>query len=124
MQLASKMGFVAAQFEALHHDLWRRNAAHANRMARPLAERVRGIKGLRIAYLFQANGVFAQLPAAAIAPLQRERSFYVWDADASGRALDGRLEGEADVEGSANAVERIRKTYYALTWYLGFSSWR
>jgi hypothetical protein len=34
MQLASKMRFVSAQFEALlRDDLWRRNAAQANRMA-------------------------------------------------------------------------------------------
>src|SRR5260370_5600125 len=34
MQLASKMRYIAAQFEALlTHDLWRRSAEHAHRMA-------------------------------------------------------------------------------------------
>ncbi len=109
MQLASKMRFVAAQFEALlRDDLWRRNAAHANRMARLLAERVRGIEGVSIAYPVQANGVFAQLPAAAIAPLQRERSFYVWDADASVvRWMCAWDTTEADVESFASAVARV-----------------
>src|ERR1700719_1585656 len=37
MQLASKMRFIAVQFEALlTNDLWRRSAEHANRMARQL----------------------------------------------------------------------------------------
>ena len=80
MQLASKMRFVAAQFEALlRGGLWLRSAAHANRMAQLLARRVSAIDGVRIAYPVQANGVFAQLPPAAIEPLQRERNFYTWD---------------------------------------------
>ena len=42
MQLASKMRFIAAQFEALlTNDLWRRSAEHANRMARLLEAEVR-----------------------------------------------------------------------------------
>ena len=41
MQLASKMRFIAAQFEALlTNDLWRRSAEHANRMARLLEKEV------------------------------------------------------------------------------------
>ena len=41
MQLASKMRFLAAQFDALlGGDLWRRNASHANAMARRLAEAI------------------------------------------------------------------------------------
>ena len=43
MQLASKMRFLAAQFDALlGGDLWRRNASHANAMARRLAEAISG----------------------------------------------------------------------------------
>lgn len=80
MQLASKMRYVAAQFEALLDDgLWLRNAAHANAMARRLAQRVAAIDGVRIAYQVDANGVFAALPPAVIEPLQARRRFYVWD---------------------------------------------
>ena len=44
MQLASKMRYMSAQMEALlTNDLWRRNAEHANRMARLLEEEVRKI---------------------------------------------------------------------------------
>ena len=109
MQLASKMRFVAAQFEALlRDDLWRRSAAHANAMARLLAERVRAIDGVRIAYPVQANGVFAQLPRAAIEPLQRERNFYVWNAERSVvRWMCAFDTTEEDVHDFADAVARI-----------------
>jgi threonine aldolase len=80
MQLASKMRFVAAQFTALlTDDLWLRNAAHANRMAALLGELTSAIDGVELAYPVQANGVFAVLPPAAVAPLQAERRFYPWD---------------------------------------------
>jgi threonine aldolase len=82
MQLTSKMRFVAAQFEALlRDDLWLRNAAHANAMARLLAARLRDLDDvIELAYPVQANGVFPILPAQAVEPLQRERRFYMWDA--------------------------------------------
>jgi threonine aldolase len=80
MQLGSKGRFLAAQFEAMFTDgLWRRNAAHANAMAARLNAGVRDLPGVRITQRPQANHVFAQLPAAAIEPLQRVAPFYVWD---------------------------------------------
>ena len=80
MQLASKMRFLAAQFVALlGGDLWRRNAAHANRMARLLAERLEGIPGVRLTQPVQANGVFARVPPAHIPALQERAFFYVWN---------------------------------------------
>jgi len=108
MQLASKMRFVAAQFAALLHDgLWLENAAHANRMARRLADRVAAIPGVRIAYPVEANGVFAVLPPQAIAPLQAARRFYVWDQDASiVRWMCSFDTTEDDVDTFADAVAR------------------
>ncbi|HEY4947378.1 MAG TPA: beta-eliminating lyase-related protein, partial [Acidimicrobiales bacterium] len=80
MQLASKMRFVSAQFVALLSDgLWRSNAAHANAMARRLADGVADVPGVTVAYPVEANGVFAVLPPAATAALQRHHPFYVWD---------------------------------------------
>jgi len=109
MQLPSKMRFVAAQFEALLHDgLWLRNAAHANRMARRLADRVTAIPGVRIAYPVQANGVFAALPADAIAPLQAVRRFYVWSQTESVvRWMTAFDTTEADIDAFASEVERV-----------------
>ena len=84
MQLASKMRFISAQFEALlDGDLWLRSAAHANAMAARLAEAVAAIEGVEITQPVEANGVFARLPRPAIdrllTDLPGEHPFYVWD---------------------------------------------
>ena len=79
MQLASKMRFIAAQFEALlTDDLWRRSAEHANRMARVLEAEVAKIPQVRIVWKVEANGVFAQIPQAAIAKIKQRYFFYPW----------------------------------------------
>lgn len=84
MQLASKMRFISAQFEALlTNDLWRKNAQHANRMAGLLEEEVGRIPTVKIVYKVEANGVFAQVPRRAIAKLQKRYFFYVWDESRS-----------------------------------------
>ena len=81
MQLASKMRFLSAQLVALFEDdLWRRNAAHANAMAARLAAAV--ADHVEIAHPVEANGVFAVVPCAATAHLQRDWRFYVWDEEA------------------------------------------
>jgi len=82
MQLASKMRFMAAQMEVLlTNDLWKRNAEHANRMARLLAQELRTIPRVKIVYPVEANGVFAQIPRAAIAKIQERYFFYVWSEE-------------------------------------------
>jgi threonine aldolase len=84
MQLASKMRFIAAQFDALlRDDLWLRNATHANAMAWRLADAVGQIPAVRITQTVEANAVFAALPRPAIEQLRSqapaEVPFYVWD---------------------------------------------
>ena len=80
MQLASKMRFISAQFEALlGADLWLRSASHANAMARRLAAGVRDMPGLTIVRPVQANAVFAVLPRQVTARLQQRFRFYTWD---------------------------------------------
>jgi len=82
MQLASKMRFIAVQFEALlTGDLWRRSAEHANRMARVLEAEVRKIPQVRVVWPVEANGVFAQIPRAAIAKIKEKYFFYPWIED-------------------------------------------
>lgn len=79
MQLASKMRFIAAQFEALlTNDLWKRSAEHANRMARVLEAEVRKIPQARIVWKVEANGVFAQIPRHAIEKIKERYFFYPW----------------------------------------------
>ncbi len=80
MQLASKMRFLACQFEALlAGDLWLRNARHANAMAQRLAHALKGTPNLRITQPVQANAVFAIVPRSAIATLQEQYFFYEWN---------------------------------------------
>jgi threonine aldolase len=80
MQLTAKMRYVAAQFRALlSDDLWRRNAEHANRLARRLAAGVAGVDGVRVTQPVEANAVFAVIPPEAVPVLQEAAAFYVWD---------------------------------------------
>ena len=84
MQLASKMRFISAQFEALlSDDLWSKNAERANRMAALLKKEILKIRQARIVYPVEANGVFVQIPRHAIAKLQKRYFFYVWNEEQS-----------------------------------------
>jgi len=80
LQLASKMRFLAAQFEALLTDeLWRALASHANAMAARLAAAVGELSGVTVTHPVQSNAVFATLRHDAIEPLREQFPFYVWD---------------------------------------------
>ena len=84
MQLASKMRFISAQFDALlAGDLWLKSAQHANRMARLLQKHLREIPQVRIVYNVEANGVFVKIPRKAIARLLKRYFFYVWNEEQS-----------------------------------------
>ena len=79
MQLASKMRFIAVQFEALlTGDLWRRSAEHANRMARLLEKEIGLIPGVKIVWKVEANGVFVQIPRHAVEKIKARYFFYMW----------------------------------------------
>jgi threonine aldolase len=87
MQLASKMRFVSAQLLALlDGDLWLRNAAHSNAMAKRLRAGVEAgladgsIQGVKLSRPTQANGVFAMLPDGVADRLRASFRFYDWDA--------------------------------------------
>ena len=78
MQLASKMRFVAAQFEALlDGERWRAAAGHANAMARRLADAVRD--SVEITQPVQANAVFAIVDPERAKALLDHSFFYTWD---------------------------------------------
>lgn len=113
MQLASKMRFVAAQFEALlEGDLWRRNAAHANAMAVRLADGVAGIPALEIAVPVETNAVFVRLPPHAIPDLQAASPFVLWDP---ARAIARWMTSFDTTPDEVDAfVERVRETCAAI----------
>ena len=82
MQLASKMRFIAVQFEALlTNELWRRSAEQANRMARLLEREISRIPGVKIVWKVEANGVFAKIPSHAIEKIKERYFFYMWIAE-------------------------------------------
>ena len=86
MQLASKMRFISVQFDAfLSNDLWRKNAAHSNRMAKLLSREVEKLPDLRIQITrpVEANGIFVKVPQDKISVMQSERFFYVWNEETS-----------------------------------------
>ena len=79
MQLASKMRFLAVQMEALlTNDLWRRNAEHANRMAKLLEAEIKKIAQVKIVCPVEANGVFVQIPRPAVNKIRERYFFYPW----------------------------------------------
>jgi threonine aldolase len=80
-QLASKMRFIGAQFEAmLRDDLWLTTAAHANAMATRLADAVRGVPGVALEREPTVNSLYPILPRDVIEPLQAWCQHYTWDA--------------------------------------------
>ncbi|MFN8206410.1 MAG: beta-eliminating lyase-related protein [Bacteroidales bacterium] len=109
MQLASKMRYIGAQFDAyLSGDLWKRNALHANNMARLLEQEVRSVKGVTVTQKVQANGVFARVPADVITPLREEYFFYTWDEPTSEvRWMCSFDTTEEDVRGFASVLRKL-----------------
>lgn len=108
MQLHSKMRFISAQFNALLSDeLWKRNASHANKMAKILATQLSTIPTVTITQPVDANGVFAILPASIIEKVQAVIFFYVWNEKTNEcRFMCSYNTTEEDVN---NLVEAIRK---------------
>ena len=80
MQLASKMRFISAQYIAyFRNDLWKRNALHANTMARVLADKLKNLKQIIITQPVQSNGVFAIMPAHVAERISQRYFFYPWN---------------------------------------------
>ena len=111
MQLASKMRFIAVQFEALlTDDLWRRSAQHANHMARLLEAELRRIPQVKIVWKVEANGVFAQIPRHAIQKIKDRYFFYMWiEEESIVRWMCSFDTTEADVKEFAKVVAEAVK---------------
>ncbi len=84
MQLSSKMRFLSAQFSAFfENNLWLKNATHANQMASYLAKQVESVKGVKILFPVESNGVFARVSKEIVEQLQKKYFFYVWNEEFS-----------------------------------------
>jgi threonine aldolase len=109
MHLPSKMRFISAQFEALlAGDVWRRGAAHANRMAQLLGSELAKVPQIQLTQPVEANGVFAVIPRKYVAALQKRYFFYVWNEEISEVRLMASFDtSEEDVR---DFVEFVRRT--------------
>ena len=105
--LLSKSRFVAAQMLAyVESGVWRRNAAHANALARRLGEAAGG----RLLHPVEANEVFIELGVAGKAALRAAGfEFYDWGSPASGaaRLVVSWDQEERDVEALCAALTAI-----------------
>jgi len=113
MQLASKMRYIAAQFNALlENDRWHHYASHANAMARRLEARVREVRGVRITRPVRCNAIFATLPREAIAQIQERFFFYVFDESLPEvRWMTHHATTEDDVDAFARSIEDALSVY-------------
>ena len=109
MQLVSKMRYVAAQFLAYFEDeLWKKNASHANKLAKLLAEKIKDIPEIQIIQPVESNAVFARIPKSLIEPLQKEYFFYVWDyLNDEVRWMTSFDTTEEDVLNFVNAIKKL-----------------
>jgi threonine aldolase len=108
MQLASKMRYIAAQFEALlTEDRWRTYAAHANAMAQRLLAAVADIPGIEIVRPVRANAIFATMDREAVHRARNEFFFYTFDETGPiVRWMTHWATTEADVDAFAAALRR------------------
>jgi threonine aldolase len=108
MQLHSKMRFISAQFVALlTNDLWKRNAEHANQMAKRLETGLRAFNQIKITQSVDANGIFAIFPSHIISNIQATGFFYVWNEKLSEvRLMCSWDTTESDVDAFVHQVGR------------------
>ena len=72
-QLASKMKFISAQWIALlENSLWKRNAIHANEMAKYFEKKLSNIKEIEIKFPVQSNSVFIEAPVKILEALKKK----------------------------------------------------
>ena len=80
MQLASKMRFISAQFEAMFtNNLWYDLAAHANNSATYFAKKITDYTPLRVTRPVETNAVFVEIPKNLYLALQEVATFYMWN---------------------------------------------
>jgi len=77
-QLASKMRFISAQFNALfENDLWLTSARNANTMAQRLYKEVKNIPGIHLTAPVETNMIFATINKKLIPKIQEKSFFWI-----------------------------------------------
>jgi len=112
MQLASKMRFISAQFEALlSNNLWLKNAKHANEMARLLARKIEEVPDTKITQEVEANAVFAIVSPKYVSLLREKYFFYIWNREKSEvRWMASFDTTREDVKKFVNVIEKTARS--------------
>jgi len=72
------------QFEALlSNDLWKKNAIHANSMAKLLYNEIKDIRGVEVTQKVESNAVFAIIPKKYIEKIHKKYFFHIFDEQKS-----------------------------------------
>jgi threonine aldolase len=108
-QLCAKMRFLAAPFAGVLADgAWLRHAAHANRCAQRLSERLQGIPAVRILFPRQANSVFVDLPAPLAEGLRsRGWRFYTFIGSGGARFMCSWDTTDEDIDALTRDVREL-----------------
>jgi threonine aldolase len=111
-QLASKMRFLAAPWVGLlESGGLLSHAAHANRCARLLAERLLAVPGITLIHQVQANSLFVRMPQPLIDLLRAEGwHFYTFIGSGHARFMCSWQTREEDVLWFGNEVLRLAET--------------
>jgi threonine aldolase len=106
-QLASKMRFISAPWIGmLESGAWLLNAAHANRLAKILADELERIPGIRLMSPCQANAVFVEMsPVVAAALRTAGWHFYSFIGTGGARFMCSWQTTEEDVKKLVTAVQ-------------------
>jgi threonine aldolase len=91
--LLSKLRFLSAQLLAyFEHELWLKNARHANAMATRLAQGLKSMADARLLHPVNANELFVELPEYIVAALEnQEFKFYRWPLNIAANGVTIRL---------------------------------
>ena len=111
-QLSSKMRYLAAGWVGLlENGAWLKHAAHANRCAALLADRLKKEAGLSPTHAVEANAAFIQMPDAVSNGL-RDRGWIVYNFIAADqiRLMCSWKTTEADIDAFVADVLAIQKT--------------
>lgn len=81
-QLASKLRYMSAQFiPYLEHDLWLRNAQHANACAQRLSHILEEFPQVHVTQRVESNQLFFTIPIEPLKKLQERYFFYMWNEE-------------------------------------------
>lgn len=108
-QLASKMRYLSCQFIAyLTDNLWLKNAAHANEMARRLYDALRQFPDVRFTQKVESNQLFLTMPRPVIDRLLESYFFYFWNEEADEIRLVTSFDTtEQDIEAFIGTLKQV-----------------